>query len=96
MARMTKKSMKPMIMYTKITEGPATEMVFPEPMKRPVPMAPPMARSWMWRLLSERDRWGSLSLLEARSCPCVVWSDISSRTLRRTRHNSDGRYKSVR
>ncbi|BCW64892.1 hypothetical protein StoSoilB22_38650 [Arthrobacter sp. StoSoilB22] len=54
-----------MIMYTKITEGPATEMVLPEPMKRPVPMAPPMARSWMWRLLRERDRCGSLSLLEA-------------------------------
>ena len=76
MARMTKKSMKPMIMYTKITDGPATEMVLPEPMKRPVPMAPPMARSWMCRLLSERERWGSLSWLEAVLCPVVVCSDM--------------------
>src|SRR6478752_9600188 len=59
MARMTKNSMKPMIMYTKITEGPAAEMVLPEPMNRPVPIAPPMAISWMWRLLSCRSRCGA-------------------------------------
>ncbi|GAA3197731.1 hypothetical protein GCM10020255_100690 [Rhodococcus baikonurensis] len=49
-ARMTKKSMKPMIMYTKITEGPASEIVLPDPMNSPVPMAPPMAISWICRL----------------------------------------------
>ena len=43
MARMTKNSMKPMIMYTKMIDGPARLMVLPEPMNRPVPMAPPMA-----------------------------------------------------
>ena len=42
---MTKNSMKPMIMYTKMTEGPAAEIVLPEPMNRPVPMAPPIAMS---------------------------------------------------
>src|SRR6476620_1033104 len=59
MARMTQNSMKPMIMYTKITDGPAAEMVLPEPMNRPVPIAPPMAISWMWRLLSCRSRCGA-------------------------------------
>ena len=49
-ARMTKKSMNPMIMYTKITEGPASEIVLPDPMNSPVPMAPPMAISWICRL----------------------------------------------
>src|SRR6476661_6373282 len=41
-----------------MTDGPAAEMVLPEPMNRPVPMAPPMAISWMCLLLSCRSRWG--------------------------------------
>lgn len=45
MARITKNSIKPMIMYTKMIDGPAVLMVFPEPINRPVPMAPPMAIS---------------------------------------------------
>jgi hypothetical protein len=39
-----------MIMYTKITDGPANETVLPEPMNNPVPIAPPIAMSWMCRL----------------------------------------------
>src|SRR4051812_10359420 len=58
-ARMTKKSIKPMIMYTKITDGPATEIVLPDPMNRPVPIAPPIAISWICRLDNCRARWGS-------------------------------------
>ena len=54
MARSTRKMTAPMSMYTKITEGPAMEMARPEPMNRPVPMAPPIAMSWMWRLLRPR------------------------------------------
>lgn len=45
MARITKNSIKPMIMYTKMIDGPARLMVLPEPINRPVPMAPPMAIS---------------------------------------------------
>ena len=44
-ARITKNSMMPMIAYTKTMEGPARLIVLPEPMNRPVPMAPPMAIS---------------------------------------------------
>src|SRR5687768_3377660 len=84
MARITKNSMKPMIMYTKMTDGPATEMVLPEPMNRPVPMAPPMANSWMCRLLSARARWGSLPWLEALLCPVVVCSDMCAKSFGKT------------
>src|SRR5919107_1352971 len=42
-----------------MTDGPAAEMVLPEPMNRPVPMAPPMAISWMCRLVSCRSKCGS-------------------------------------
>ncbi len=67
MARMTKNSMKPMIMWTKMTDGPARLMVLPDPMNSPVPMAPPMAISWMWRLDNERERCGSGDVRE------LVW-----------------------
>ncbi|GHD84937.1 hypothetical protein GCM10007061_04820 [Kocuria marina] len=33
------------------TAGPAREMVRPDPMNNPVPIAPPIAISWMCRLL---------------------------------------------
>ena len=36
-----------MAMYTRTTAGPAREMVRPEPMNSPVPIAPPIAISWM-------------------------------------------------
>lgn len=44
---MTKNSIVPMIVYTKITDGPAREIVLPDPMNRPVPIAPPIAISWI-------------------------------------------------
>lgn len=56
MARITKNSTMPMMAYTNTMEGPARLIVLPEPMKRPVPMAPPMAMSWMWRLVRLRCR----------------------------------------
>ena len=66
-----------MIMYTKMTEGPATEMPVPEPMDRPVPMAPQIAISWMWRLESPRSRWAAelflLMLLPSSLVPMLRW-----------------------
>ncbi len=47
---------------TNTMDGPAKLMVLPEPMNRPVPIAPPMAMSWMWRLVRLRCR---------SSWPCV-------------------------
>ncbi|MNJ76949.1 hypothetical protein D3C77_743410 [compost metagenome] len=37
-------------------DGPARLMVLPEPMNSPVPMAPPMAINWIWRLERLRSR----------------------------------------
>ena len=70
MARSTRNMTAPMSMYTKITEGPAREMARPEPMNRPVPMAPPMAMSWMWRLLRPRCR---RSVCSGASGVTVAW-----------------------
>ncbi len=39
-ARITKNSITPMIRYTNRIDGPARLMVLPEPMNRPVPIAP--------------------------------------------------------
>ena len=45
MARMTRYSTVPMMTYTSRMDGPARWMVWPEPMNKPVPMAPPSAIS---------------------------------------------------
>src|SRR6185312_4551460 len=40
-------------------DGPASEIVLPDPMNRPVPIVPPMAMSCRCRLDRLRARWGS-------------------------------------
>ncbi|MNW70544.1 hypothetical protein D3C74_499030 [compost metagenome] len=42
MARMTKNTKNPRMAYTSRIEVPDSAITLPEPMNRPVPMAPPM------------------------------------------------------
>lgn len=51
MARITKNSINADDGVDEHDGRPGQLMVLPEPMNRPVPMAPPMAMSWMWWLV---------------------------------------------
>ncbi|MNH20225.1 hypothetical protein D3C79_799860 [compost metagenome] len=44
-ALITKNMKKPIIAYVKIMDVPETLIVFPDPINRPVPIAPPIAIS---------------------------------------------------
>ena len=46
-ARMKANNTMPIIIYANNMEGPVNEMVWPEPKKRPVPIALPMAINWI-------------------------------------------------
>ena len=46
-ARINKNKKNPTIMYVKSIEGPALAMVFPDRKNNPVPIAPPIAMSWI-------------------------------------------------
>src|SRR5574337_1295577 len=70
-ARITKNSITPMIRYTSRIDGPARLIVLPEPMNRPVPIAPPMAISCKCRLERLRRRCSGCCCDVVMCCP---WS----------------------